>query len=66
MTRDAARRRGTPKGRVFVASDVRNDPVNEDLLVAALVLIAQDLTVERERARTTDVGRPPFPDEGRS
>lgn len=62
MIRSNARGPGGSKGRVFVASDVRNDPVDVKLLVAALVLIAQDLAVEREQARIAEVGGPSSPD----
>jgi len=46
-----ARRHGGRRGRVFVADDIRRDPVDVNLSVAALVMIAQDLAAEREQDR---------------
>lgn len=46
-----ARGHGGREGRVFVADDIRRDPVDENLLAAALVMITEDLAAEREQER---------------
>ncbi len=46
-----ARRRGSLGGRVFVAYDIRRDPVDVNLLATAIVMIAEDLAAENEQER---------------
>jgi hypothetical protein len=50
-----ARRESSRGGRVFVARDIRREPIDVNLLATALVMIAEDLAAEREHERANCV-----------